>query len=190
MPPACPWRWPQEEVADERWCRSAERNRKLSNWTQERITIALRGSGVGSSWLQMLLPAEDETSRGGAAAPESGVLLSRGTELIWAQLNPSHLSELCHGFGQMLLSSNCSCSRAGLLRSKPRSGDCVPRQGPRCRDPRDPPTSLSCFPPAASAQGRRKTPCDTGRLPGRRSGASPCHRRSVGTRSPRRSRAA
>lgn len=139
MPPALPWRWPWEEVADEGWCGSAERNRKLSNWTEERIITTLRGSGVGSSWVQMLLPAGNETSRGGAAVPESGVLLSRGTELIRAQLNPSHPAELCHGFGQIPLSSNCSCSRAAerfqLLRragAAPARG-CVPRQGPRCR---------------------------------------------------------
>lgn len=78
---------------------------------------------MGSSCVQMLLPAGDETSRGGAAAPSSDVHLPRDTELIRAQLNPSCPSEFGHGFGQIPLSSNCSCSKGW---SSPCCGDCVP----------------------------------------------------------------
>lgn len=97
---------------------------------------------MGSSWVQMLLPAGDETSRGGAAAPESDVLLSRDTELIRAPLNPSHHSELCHGFGR----ANPALFQLQLLRRAgaapaPRTVSPVTGQGAvcLCGDPLCPP---------------------------------------------------
>lgn len=93
--------------------------------------------------------------------PESGVVLSRDTELIRAQLNPSHPSELCHGFGQILLLSNCSCSEG--LELTPLRGLCPPSEAkvpfasgdPLSPPPPSPPVLL---PTCSFTDGEEKIP--------------------------------